>query len=83
MNEIYSTQSPPKLPRMEDNDKEQDDAVEQAFDLDYNVAQAFCSHIVPKTVLWFTGEAHDVGMDFELEDGEGDDDDEGVDNEKE
>ena len=40
---------------MEDNDEEQADAVDQAFDLDYNVAQAFCSHIVPKDVLLFTG----------------------------
>ena len=59
---------------MEDMDKEQADAVEQAFDLDYNVTQAFCSHIVPKVVLLFTGEAPDNGMDFEPEDGEGDND---------
>ena len=51
---------------MEDMEEEQADALGQAFDLDYDVAQAFCSHIVPKAVLWFTGEAHNVGMDFEL-----------------
>ena len=45
------------------------------FNLDYDVAQAFCSHIAPKAVLLFTGEALDDGMDFETEDGEGDDDD--------
>ena len=45
---------------MEDNDEEQADAIEQVFDLDYDVAQAF----------W----ALDNGMDFEPEDGEGDDD---------
>ena len=49
---------------MKDNDKEQADTVEQAFDLDYNVAQEFCSHIVPNAVLLFTGEALDDGMDF-------------------
>ena len=43
---------------MEDNDEEQANAVEQAFDLDYDVAQVF----------W----ALDDGMDFEPEDGEGD-----------
>ena len=59
---------------MEDNDEEQADSVEQAFELDYDVAQAFCSHIVPKAVLLFTGEALNDGMDFEPEDGEGDDD---------
>ena len=50
---------------MEDNDEEQADAVEQALNLDYDVAQAFCLHIVPKAVLLFTGEALDNGMDFE------------------
>ena len=56
---------------MEDNVKDQADAVEKAFDLDYNVAQAFCSHIVPKAVLLFTGEALGDGMDFDPEDGWG------------
>ena len=59
----------PKLTNMEDNDKYQADAIEQAFDLDYDVAQAFCSHIVPKAVILFTGEAPDNIMDFETEDG--------------
>ena len=54
---------------MEDNDEEQANALEQAFDIDYDIAQAFCSHIVPKAVLLFTGEALDDGMDFEPEDG--------------
>ena len=58
---------------MEENDEEQADTVEQAFDLDYDVAQAFCLHIVPKAVILFTGEALDDGMDFEPENGEGDD----------
>ena len=60
---------------MEDNDEEQADFVEQVFDMDYNVAQAFCSHIIPKALLLFTGEALDDGMEFEPDDGEGDDDD--------
>ena len=62
-------------------DEEQSNAVEQAFDLDYDVAQAFCSHILPKAVLLFTGEALDNGMDFEPEDGEGDDSSKGGDDE--
>ena len=66
---------------MEDMDEEQANAVEQAFELDYDVAQAFCSHIVPKSVLLFTGEALDTGMDFESEDGEGDEKCEGGDEE--
>ena len=48
-------------------DKEQADPVEQVFGLDYGVAQAFYSHIVPKAVLWFTVEAPDDDMDFEPE----------------
>ena len=51
---------------MKDIDKYQADAVDQAFDLDYDVAQVFCSHIVPKAILLFTGEALGDGMDFEL-----------------
>ena len=73
--DIYDTHIPPKLTNMEDMDKEQADAVEQVFDLDYDVAQAFCSYIVPKVVLLFTGEAPKDRIDFEPEDGEGDDDD--------
>ena len=49
------------------------------FDLDYDVAQAFWSHNVPKAVLLFTGKALDDGMEFEPEDGEGEDNDEGGD----
>ena len=67
---------------MEDNDKDHADAIDQAFDLGYDVAQAFCSHIVPKAVLLFTGEAFGNGMEFEPEDLEGCDnnDDDGEDN---
>lgn len=49
--------SPPKLPDMEEIDEEEADAIEEAFDHDYDVAQQFRSHIIPKGVLWFTGEA--------------------------
>jgi len=73
--------SPPKMPKMEDVlDEEEADAVEEAFDFDYDVAQAFRGHLIPKGVLWFTGEAADglddedllEGMEgVEEEDGEG------------
>ena len=56
---------------MKDNDEEKADTVEQPFNLDYDVAQAFCSHIVPIAVIFLTGEALDNGMDFEHEDGNG------------
>ena len=73
--DIYSTHFPLKLPNIEDSYEDLDDAVEQAFDMDYDVAQAFCSYILPKAVLLFTGEALNDGIYFELEDGEGDNDD--------
>ena len=60
--EIGRASSPSLL---EENYEEQANAVEQAFDLDYDVAQAFCSYIVLKDVLLFTGEAINDGMDFE------------------
>ena len=51
----YAT-SPPEIPKMEDMNEDTADAIEEAFDSDYDVAQAFRSHIIPKAVLWFTGE---------------------------
>ena len=49
--------SPPKLPDLSEMDEEEADAIEEAFDHDYDVAQQFRCHIVPKAVLWFSGEA--------------------------
>ena len=49
---------------MDEMDEEEADAIEQAFDVDYDVAQAFRSHIIPKAALWFTGEALDEGFDI-------------------
>jgi hypothetical protein len=42
---------------MEDMDEEQADRLEELFDSDYDMAQAFRSHIIPKAALWFTGQA--------------------------
>eukprot|EP00804_Cyclotella_cryptica_P023930 CCRYP_010049-RA/>CCRYP_010049-RA protein AED:0.00 eAED:0.00 QI:872/-1/1/1/-1/1/1/152/251 len=80
--------SPPKMPALaEIMDEEEADAVEEAFDHDYDVAQAFRGCIVPKAILWFTGEAmeedYDEGMEGFIadEDEDGDeDDDEGDEN---
>jgi len=54
--------NPPKLPSLEEMDEEEADAIEEAFDHDYDVAQSFRSHIIPKAVLWFTGEAVEEEM---------------------
>ena len=47
---------PPKMPATEDMDEEEADRLEEAFEEDYDVAQAFRSHIIPKAVMWFTGQ---------------------------
>jgi nucleosome assembly protein 1-like 1 len=50
--------TPVKMPAMSDVvDEDEADAIEDAFDHDYDVAQAFRSHLIKKAVLWFTGEA--------------------------
>jgi len=64
---------PPKIPNMMDvMDEEEADAVEEAFDHDYDIASAIRSHLIPKAVLWFTGEAMTEGFDEEeMEEAEG------------
>jgi hypothetical protein len=62
--------SPPKLPELADIDEEEAEAIEEAFDHDYDVAQQFRSHVVPKAVLWFTGEAMHDALDDVFADGD-------------
>lgn len=59
--------NPPKMPLMDDMDEAEAEAIEEAFDHDYDVAQAFRSHLVPKGVLWFTGEALDEEINAAME----------------
>jgi nucleosome assembly protein 1-like 1 len=47
---------PPKMPSMDDMDEDEADRLEGVFEEDYDVAQAFRSHIIPKAVMWFTGQ---------------------------
>lgn len=47
---------PPKMPSADDMDEDEADRLEEAFEEDYDVAQAFRSHIIPKAVMWFTGQ---------------------------
>ena len=70
--------SPPKIPNVEDMNEEEADAIEEAFDHDYEIAQSFRNHIIPKAVLWFTGEALEEELQGFMEGGlsdeqEGDD----------
>jgi len=47
---------PPKMPSMDNMDEDEADRLEEAFESDYDVAQAFRSHIIPKAVMWYTGQ---------------------------
>mmetsp|Transcript_22803 Transcript_22803/g.32639 ORF Transcript_22803/g.32639 Transcript_22803/m.32639 type:complete len:321 (-) Transcript_22803:67-1029(-) len=67
---------PPKMPSMDEMDEEEADRLEEAFDQDYEVAQAFRECIIPKAVLWFTGEALEEEMEGMLQSMEEDDQDE-------
>jgi len=56
--------APPQLPStMEDMDEEEAERLEEAFDADYDVAQAFRHNICPKAVTWFTGQAMEEIME--------------------
>jgi nucleosome assembly protein 1-like 1 len=60
--------SPPKMPSLESIQNEEDAArLESLFDEDYDVAQAFRSHIAPKAVMWFAGDAMEKEMEAAME----------------
>jgi nucleosome assembly protein 1-like 1 len=46
----------PQITSMENMNEQEAERLEHDFDQDYDIAQAFRSHIIPKAVLWFTGE---------------------------
>mmetsp|Transcript_26299 Transcript_26299/g.37687 ORF Transcript_26299/g.37687 Transcript_26299/m.37687 type:complete len:386 (-) Transcript_26299:157-1314(-) len=66
--------SPPPIPPVDDLDEEQAEAYDEAFDHDFDIAQAFRTYVIPKAVLWFTGE--ELLDDDDEDDDEDDDDDE-------
>ena len=53
---------PPKMPSMDDMDEEEAEQLEELFDSDYEVAQAFRSQLIPRAVLWFTGEVRSAKL---------------------
>jgi len=53
---------PPKMPEMEEMDEEEAERLEELFDNDYDVAQAFRNNLIPKAVLWFTGQVKLLGL---------------------
>jgi len=54
----------------ENMDEEEAEAMEEAFDRDYDLAQAFRIHLIPDAIAWFTGEANDDGEEGEEMNGE-------------
>jgi nucleosome assembly protein 1-like 1 len=47
--------TPPEMPSMDSMDEEEAERLEEIFDNDYEVAQAFRFHVIPKAVNWFSG----------------------------
>eukprot|EP00537_Pseudo-nitzschia_pungens_P000086 CAMPEP_0172370370 /NCGR_PEP_ID=MMETSP1060-20121228/37318_1 /TAXON_ID=37318 /ORGANISM="Pseudo-nitzschia pungens, Strain cf. cingulata" /LENGTH=355 /DNA_ID=CAMNT_0013095607 /DNA_START=51 /DNA_END=1118 /DNA_ORIENTATION=+ len=60
---FFSFFTPPVMPSLDTMDEEECLRLEAAFDEDYDIAQAFRSHIIPKAIEWFVGDA----MENELE----------------
>uniref|UniRef100_A0A7R9WWE8 Nucleosome assembly protein n=1 Tax=Craspedostauros australis TaxID=1486917 RepID=A0A7R9WWE8_9STRA len=60
--------TPPKMPSLEDMDEEQAQMLEMAFNQDYEQATSIRSQLIPKAVLWYTGEAMDQEMQKALKD---------------
>lgn len=59
--------SPPKMPNIDNMSEEEAVQLEATFDADYDIAQAFRSHIIPKAVLWYTGQAMEHEMDAAID----------------
>lgn len=51
------------MPSLEDMTEEDAANLEGMFDMDYEIAQAFRTQIIPKAVLWFTGEADQADLE--------------------
>jgi nucleosome assembly protein 1-like 1 len=47
---------PPDMPPMESMDEDGAEELEEIFEEDFDLAMAFRTQIIPKAVLWFTGE---------------------------
>ncbi len=65
---------------LEEMDEDEEEAMHDRIQSDFEIGAAFRERIVPHAVLWFTGEAADDDLEFEEEDDEEDDGDEEDDN---
>jgi hypothetical protein len=52
---------------METMDEEEAERLEEELDADYEIAQSFRSHIIPKAVVWFSGEVRTRGIILNLQ----------------
>lgn len=59
--------TPPEMPSLDNMNEEEALRLEAAFDQDYDVAQAFRSHIIPKAIMWFSGDAMEKEMEAAME----------------
>ena len=59
--------TPPEMPSLDTMDEEKALRLEAEFDRDYDVAQAFRSHIIPKAIMWFSGDAMEQEMEAAME----------------
>merc|ERR1711872_646488 len=68
---------PPIVPPAEDGEEEMDEETEQLLAADFEIGPFFRDRIIPRAVLYFTGEAleEDDDYDEEEEDEDGDDED--------
>jgi nucleosome assembly protein 1-like 1 len=55
--------TPPKMPSLDTMDEQEAVSLEAAFEEDYDIAQAFRSHVIPKAVMWFAGDAMEKEME--------------------
>ena len=47
--------TPPEMPPMDTMDEDEAEKLEELFDSDYEVAQAFRNDLIPQAVVWFSG----------------------------
>lgn len=52
--------NPPTMPALNEIDEEEAEQLEELYDADFEIAEAFRSEIIPKAVRWFTGEVSSV-----------------------
>ena len=55
------------MPSIDNMSEEEAVQLEATFDADYDIAQAFRSHIIPKAILWYTGQAMEHEMDAAID----------------